>query len=158
MPGQVVEHLCRTSRGSRSLKISCRIIWLPQTDPFIDWQSLVESSKCRAVRAEACRVQQALAASLKRRMAPVLKSVIRPWWLAQHDTASEVAAAANESFQAAFPEARHQEAILFCAQEVRLGFCAAVRCRPALDMRAPVTDSIPSCLPGPAQLSVPCKD
>ena len=72
----------------------------------------------RAVRAEACRVQQALAESLKRRMAPVLKSVIGPWWMAQHDTASEVAASARDSFQAAFPGARHQEALSFCAPDV----------------------------------------
>ena len=72
----------------------------------------------RAVRAEACRVQQALAESLKRRMAPVLKSVIGPWWMAQHDPASEVAACARGSFQAAFPETRHQEALSFCAPDV----------------------------------------
>ncbi|KAK9844274.1 hypothetical protein WJX74_000343 [Apatococcus lobatus] len=72
----------------------------------------------RAVRAEACRVQQALAESLKRRMAPVLKSVIGPWWLAQHDTASEVAASARDSFQAAFPENRHQEALTFCGPDL----------------------------------------
>lgn len=72
----------------------------------------------RAVRAEACRVQQALAESLKRRMAPVLKSVIGPWWMAQHDTASEVATSARDSFQAAFPGTRHQEALSFCASDV----------------------------------------
>lgn len=63
-------------------------------------------------------MQEALAASLKRRMAPVLKSVIGSWWLAQQDTAPEVASAARDSFQAAFPGPRHQEALIFCAQEV----------------------------------------
>ena len=73
----------------------------------------------RAVRAEACGVMGALAAAAGRGLAPVLKFVLPPWFLAQHDESAEVAAAATAALRAAFPGDKAAEALLFCRSEVR---------------------------------------
>lgn len=73
----------------------------------------------RAVRAEACHVTSALAAAVGRGIAPLLKSLLPPLWLAQFDSYGEAAAAARGAFAAAFPAAAKQrEAVLFCRAEV----------------------------------------
>lgn len=73
----------------------------------------------RAVRAEACHVTAALAAAVGRGIAPLLKSLLPPLWLAQFDAYGEAAAAARGAFAAAFPApAKQREALLFCRTEV----------------------------------------
>lgn len=78
----------------------------------------------RAVRAEACGVMGAMAAAAGRGMAPVLKFVMPPWFLAQHDESAEVAAAAGAALRAVFPGDKAAEALLFCSKEVRMNQCA----------------------------------
>lgn len=76
----------------------------------------------RAVRAEASHVSAALAAAVGRGIAPLLKSLVPAWWLAQSDVHGEAAAAARAAFAAAFPAAaKRREAVLFCRAEVRGG-------------------------------------
>lgn len=73
----------------------------------------------RAVRAEASHVSAALAAAVGRAIAPLLKSLVPSWWLAQQDAYPEAAAAARAAFAAAFPAAAKQrDALLFCRAEV----------------------------------------
>lgn len=73
----------------------------------------------RAVRAEACHVTAALAAAVGRGIAPLLKSLLPPLWLAQFDAYGEAAAAARGAVAAAFPApAKQREALLFCRIEV----------------------------------------
>ena len=73
----------------------------------------------RGVRAEACHVTAALAAAVGRGIAPLLKALLPPLWLAQFDGYPEAAAAARGALAAAFPAAAKQrEAVLFCRAEV----------------------------------------
>ena len=77
----------------------------------------------RGVRAEACHVTAAMAAAVGRGIAPLLKSLLPSWWLAQHDGYTEAAAAARAAFAAAFPTAAKQrDAVLYCRAEVRTGW------------------------------------
>ena len=74
----------------------------------------------RGVRAEACHVTAALAAAVGRAIAPLLRALLPPLWLALHDGYGEGAAAARGALGAAFPAAAKQrEAVLFCRAEVR---------------------------------------
>lgn len=74
----------------------------------------------RGVRAEACHVTASLATAVGRGIAPLLKSLLPPLWLAQHDGYSEAAAAAQGALAAAFPTvAKQRDALLFCRAEVR---------------------------------------
>lgn len=89
----------------------------------------------RAVRTEACHVTAALVATVGRGVAPLLKALLPPLWLAQHDAYSEAAAAAAAACAAAFPTpAKQRDALLFCRAEVRRGAAAAgtvLSCKPA---------------------------
>lgn len=73
----------------------------------------------RAVRAEACHVTAALATAVGRGIAPLLKSLLPPLWLAHFDAYGEAAAAARGAMAAAFATpAKRREALLFCRAEV----------------------------------------
>ncbi|KAL4857852.1 3-hydroxyisobutyryl-CoA hydrolase [Chlorella vulgaris] len=73
----------------------------------------------RSVRSEACHVTATAAATVGRGIAPLLKSLLPSWWLAQFDGYSEAAAAAKAAFAAAFPApAKQRDAVLFCRAEV----------------------------------------
>lgn len=75
----------------------------------------------RSVRAEASQVMAAAALAAGRGIAPDLRSLVGPWWLARHDAYGEAAAAARLGFQAAFPGPKEREALLYGRAEVRWG-------------------------------------
>ena len=68
----------------------------------------------KTVRSEACAAMGALAAAVGKRLAPHLKALLPPWWLAQFDPYADVAAAARRSLAAAFPGAKQAAALAFC--------------------------------------------
>ncbi|GMH42468.1 hypothetical protein BSKO_10387 [Bryopsis sp. KO-2023] len=72
----------------------------------------------RGVRVKSQEVLEIIVSNLKRELAPHLKSVIGPWWMAQHDLHKDTRLAAISAFQAAFPEPKRKGAILFCHQEL----------------------------------------
>jgi hypothetical protein len=91
--------------------------------PWTYYFSRLVMDGARAVRAEACGVMGAMAAAAGRGLAPVLKFVMPPWFMAQHDESAEVAAAATAVLRAAFPGDKATEALLFCRSEVGLHDC-----------------------------------
>ena len=74
----------------------------------------------RGVRAEACAVMGVVAVGVGRGLAPFLKAIYPPWFLAKYDDARDVAAAAAASMDAAFPvdQSRDRDALFFCAAQV----------------------------------------
>ncbi|KAK9814763.1 hypothetical protein WJX72_011133 [[Myrmecia] bisecta] len=72
----------------------------------------------RAVRLEASAVLGRLAGRVSRALAPFLKTLAGPWWLAQFDPHADAAAAARAAFQQAFAGPKQREALLFCHAEV----------------------------------------
>ena len=72
----------------------------------------------RGVRAEACLAMGAVAAAAGRGLAPSLKALLPPWYLAQYDGHAEVAAAAAATLREAFPGAKERGAVMFCRAEV----------------------------------------
>lgn len=81
----------------------------------------------RGVRAEACHVTASLAGAVGRGIAPLLRALLPPLWLALHDGYAEGAAAARGALAAAFPAAAKQrEAVVFCRTEVGSGLGVAV--------------------------------
>jgi hypothetical protein len=59
-----------------------------------------------------------LAASVRRALAPHLKTLIGPWFAAQFDPCNEVAAAAKSSFEQAFPVEKQRATLLFCQVKI----------------------------------------
>jgi hypothetical protein len=87
----------------------------------------------RSVRSEACHVTATAAATVGRGIAPLLKSLLPSWWLAQFDGYSEAAAAAKAAFAAAFPApAKQRDAVLFCRAEVEWLPCILTAACPAM--------------------------
>eukprot|EP00887_Chlorella_sp_A99_P002776 scaffold6.g2776.t1 len=87
--------------------------------PWAYLYSRLAMDPSRGVRAEASAAQAALAAGAGRRLAPSLRALLPCWWLASHDGAPDVAAAARAGLAAAFPsEAKRLDALLYCRAEV----------------------------------------
>ncbi|CAO2145521.1 unnamed protein product [Urochloa humidicola] len=62
-----------------------------------------------------------LVTTIKKGIAPHLKSLMGPWWFSQFDPAPEVAQAARRSFEAAFPQSeRRLDALMLCVKETFL--------------------------------------
>nr|ADF43172.1 294687m [Chlamydomonas reinhardtii] len=98
----------------------------------------------RAVRSEAAATLAAFLTAAGKATAPHLRSLMGPWWLAQHDPHADAAAQSRAAFSAAFPSSgsgsrRQLEVLLHC----RLQLAAYLR-----DMMAAA----------PAQLGDPRKD
>ncbi|KAJ8342541.1 hypothetical protein SKAU_G00324690 [Synaphobranchus kaupii] len=72
----------------------------------------------RRVREATQQSFQQLILKVKRNLAPYLKSIMGYWLIAQCDTYSPAASAANLAFEAAFPLGKQAEALGFCKEEV----------------------------------------
>ncbi|KAJ8412537.1 hypothetical protein AAFF_G00128730 [Aldrovandia affinis] len=72
----------------------------------------------RRVREATQQSFQQLILKVKRNLAPYLKSIMGYWLIAQCDTYSPAASAANLAFEAAFPLSKQAEALGFCKEEV----------------------------------------
>lgn len=72
----------------------------------------------RRVREATQLAFEQLILKVKRNLAPYLKGIMGHWLMAQCDTYSPAASAANLAFQAAFPLNKQQEALSFCKDEV----------------------------------------
>lgn len=75
----------------------------------------------REVRRATHEAMSSLVTSVKKGIAPHLKSLMGPWWFCQFDPAPEVAQAARRSFEAAFPQSdRRLDALMLCVKEIFL--------------------------------------
>ncbi|XP_064208679.1 E3 ubiquitin-protein ligase listerin isoform X1 [Anguilla rostrata] len=72
----------------------------------------------RRVREATQQSFQQLILKVRRNLAPYLKSIMGYWLIAQCDTYSPAASAANQAFEAAFPISKQPEALGFCKEEV----------------------------------------
>eukprot|EP00854_Cymbomonas_tetramitiformis_P009827 gene9827-11641_t len=81
-------------------------------------QKLIQERQPVEVREAGMAVMGALAKTVKKALAPHLKALMGPWYAAQFDPCSEVAAAAGLSFEAAFPPAKQRDALKFCQAEI----------------------------------------
>lgn len=70
------------------------------------------------VRESAQTAMAALVGRVGRNLAPYLKTVIAVWILSCNDTYPGVASAARQAFQAAFPEKKQKDVLIFCKQVV----------------------------------------
>mgnify|MGYP001807109634 CR=1 FL=1 len=73
----------------------------------------------RAVRSEAAATLAAFLTAAGKATAPHLRSLMGPWWLAQHDPHADAAAQSRAAFSAAFPSSgsgsrRQLEVLLHC--------------------------------------------
>lgn len=68
----------------------------------------------KSVRSEACATMGALAAAVGKQLAPHLKALLPPWWMATFDPYADVAAAARGSLAEAFPGPKQASALVFC--------------------------------------------
>ncbi|KAJ1274115.1 hypothetical protein BS78_05G038000 [Paspalum vaginatum] len=75
----------------------------------------------REVRRATHEAMSSLVTSVKKGIAPHLKSLMGPWWFSQFDPAPEVAQVARRSFEAAFPQSdRRLDALMLCVKEIFL--------------------------------------
>ncbi|TVU50797.1 hypothetical protein EJB05_02187 [Eragrostis curvula] len=75
----------------------------------------------REVRRSTHEAMSSLVTTVKKGIAPHLKSLMGPWWFSQFDPAPEVAQAARRSFEAAFPQSeRRLDALMLCVKETCL--------------------------------------
>ncbi|GJN07050.1 hypothetical protein PR202_ga24840 [Eleusine coracana subsp. coracana] len=75
----------------------------------------------REVRRATHETMSSLVRTVKKGIAPHLKSLMGPWWFSQFDPAPEVAQAARRSFEAAFPQSeRRIDALMLCVKEIFL--------------------------------------
>ncbi|KXZ44895.1 hypothetical protein GPECTOR_61g848 [Gonium pectorale] len=73
----------------------------------------------RAVRSDAAATLSVLLASLGKAIAPHLKALMGPWWLAMYDPYGDAAAASRAAFAASFPAGRRQlDVVLYCRTEL----------------------------------------
>ncbi|KAK3550418.1 hypothetical protein QTP86_025164 [Hemibagrus guttatus] len=72
----------------------------------------------RRLREATQQAFEQLILKVKRNLAPYLKGIMGHWLIAQCDTYSPAASAANVAFQAAFPLNKQPEALSFCKDEV----------------------------------------
>ncbi|KAI8472755.1 MAG: hypothetical protein J3K34DRAFT_384103, partial [Monoraphidium minutum] len=72
----------------------------------------------KSVRSEACATMGALAGAVGKQLAPHLKSLLPPWWLAAFDPYADVAAAARRTLGDAFPGPKQAGALVFCRSDV----------------------------------------
>ncbi|KAJ3688315.1 hypothetical protein LUZ61_017479 [Rhynchospora tenuis] len=75
----------------------------------------------REVRRATHETMSALVTSVRRELAPHLKSLMGPWWFSQFDPAPEVSQAARLSFEAAFPQSEKRlDALMLCGKDIFL--------------------------------------
>lgn len=72
----------------------------------------------RRVRTQTQTVHLLLVTRIKKKLAPHLRELIGPWVCAFFDTHKDVGRIATEAFQAAFPPAKRNEALVFGQAEV----------------------------------------
>ncbi|XP_067848848.1 E3 ubiquitin-protein ligase listerin [Heptranchias perlo] len=71
----------------------------------------------RRVREAVQQALEPLILQVKRNLAPYLKSIMGHWLIAQCDTYTPAASAAQAAFQVAFPPNKQPEAVAFCKEE-----------------------------------------
>ncbi|GJN13843.1 hypothetical protein PR202_gb00591 [Eleusine coracana subsp. coracana] len=75
----------------------------------------------REIRRATHEAMSSLVRTIKKGIAPHLKSMLGPWWFSQFDPAPEVAQAARRSFEAAFTQSeRRIDALMLCVKEIFL--------------------------------------
>uniref|UniRef100_A0A0D9VAZ7 E3 ubiquitin-protein ligase listerin n=1 Tax=Leersia perrieri TaxID=77586 RepID=A0A0D9VAZ7_9ORYZ len=75
----------------------------------------------REVRRGTHETMSSLVKTVKKGLAPHLKSLMGPWWFSQFDPSLEVAQAARHSFEAAFPQSdKRLDALMLCVKETFL--------------------------------------
>lgn len=90
----------------------------PMLGPWAYYFARLIMDAHRGVRAEACAVMGAVAVAVGRALAPYLKLLIPPWYIACYDASREVAAAASAALETALPAPKSRDALLFCRAEV----------------------------------------
>jgi len=70
------------------------------------------------VRLESAEVMRIVAVRAGRRLAPMLRAVLPPWWLARFDPHTDAAAVSAAAMAAAFPGDKQRDALLFVRSEV----------------------------------------
>jgi hypothetical protein len=68
----------------------------------------------KSVRSEACATMGALAGAVGKQLAPQLRQLLPPWWLATFDPYADVAAAARRSLAEVFPGPKQAGSLVFC--------------------------------------------
>jgi hypothetical protein len=68
----------------------------------------------KSVRIKAAAVMAAVAVSVGKALAPQLKTLLGPWYLASFDPYPDAAAAAKKSLADVFPGRKQLDALLFC--------------------------------------------
>eukprot|EP00210_Caulerpa_lentillifera_P008150 g7784.t1 len=81
----------------------------------------------KGVRIKSVEALDRFVRTLKRELAPYLKSIIGPWWISQHDEHSTVAKIAQKSFQSAFPGEKSMNALLFCGKDLVKYLCECLQ-------------------------------
>ncbi|KAG9455167.1 hypothetical protein H6P81_008071 [Aristolochia fimbriata] len=75
----------------------------------------------REVRRASNETMTSLVSTVRRGLAPHLKSLMGPWWFSQFDPVPEVSQAARQSLQVAFPATEKRwDALILCANEIFL--------------------------------------
>ncbi|GLI62907.1 hypothetical protein VaNZ11_005740 [Volvox africanus] len=87
--------------------------------PWIYMYNRLVLDSSRAVRSEAANTLSCLLTAVGKAVAPHLKGLIGPWFLAMYDPYSDAAEASRSAFINAFPAARRQlDVLLFCRTEI----------------------------------------
>jgi E3 ubiquitin-protein ligase listerin len=76
--------------------------------PFAYLYQRLAMDNSRTIRAEAAHILGAASEVLGRSMAPFMRSLVGPWFVAQFDGSTEAASAARGAFMAVFPAASKQ--------------------------------------------------
>ncbi|CAN6467178.1 unnamed protein product [Victoria cruziana] len=128
---EIVQHLRRLGRKDPTTKLkalsSLAVLFKQKPGEDIvkvipqwafDYKKLLYDYN-REVRRATHDAMAALVTTVRKGLAPFLKSLMGPWWFSQFDPIPEVSHAAKKSLQAAFPaKERRLEALILCEKEV----------------------------------------
>ncbi|GFR43125.1 hypothetical protein Agub_g4131 [Astrephomene gubernaculifera] len=94
---------------------------LAALSPWVYVYSRLILDSSRVVRQDTAATLATVLQLLGKAVAPQLKSLMGPWWLAMHDTYPDAADASRAAFAAMFPEPRRQlDVVLYCRNELVL--------------------------------------
>ena len=94
------------------------MIWQVHFHSCRSTTSMPSACMIRQVRWEAAVVNGVVTAGAGRGLAPTLKQIVGPWWLAQFDLYPDAARRSKAAFDTCFPGAKAREALLFCRAQV----------------------------------------
>ncbi|KAL2613161.1 hypothetical protein R1flu_024853 [Riccia fluitans] len=109
-----------------------------------EYKRLVQDCS-RQVRESSHIAMCALVNSVGRGIAPHLRSLMGPWWVAQFDPSREVSEAAKSSFQMAFSgQKKRLEALIYCGNEIFIYLDDNLKLTPQTisDKTTPIEESI----------------